>query len=229
MKSVFDIAIRTTIVTIVLTGLIYPFVMTGVAQVLFPWRANGSLVTDEEGQVVGSELIAQGFANPAYFQPRPSAAGEKGYDAASSSGSNLGPTSKKLQDRIKDDLKRLKEENPEATTPVPAELVTTSGSGLDPDLSQKAMLWQAARVAKARGISLERVKAVVDSNVQGRTFGILGEPRVNVLLVNLALDRQFGKATPLPPAPEKKETKEAAKDSGAPAQPTIPTAPPQAK
>jgi len=229
MKSVFDIAIRTTIVTIVLTGLIYPFVMTGVAQVLFPWRANGSLVTDEEGQVVGSELIAQGFANPAYFQPRPSAAGEKGYDAASSSGSNLGPTSKKLQDRIKDDLKRLKEENPEATTPVPAELVTTSGSGLDPDLSQKAMLWQAARVAKARGISLERVKAVVDSNVLGRTFGILGEPRVNVLLVNLALDRQFGKATPLPPAPEKKETKEAAKDSGAPAQPTIPTAPPQAK
>ncbi len=229
MKSVFDIAIRTTIVTIVLTGLIYPFVMTGVAQVLFPWRANGSLVTDEEGQVVGSELIAQGFANPAYFQPRPSAAGEKGYDAASSSGSNLGPTSKKLQDRIKDDLKRLKEENPEATTPVPAELVTTSGSGLDPDLSQKAILWQAARVAKARGISLERVKAVVDSNVQGRTFGILGEPRVNVLLVNLALDRQFGKATPLPPAPEKKETKEAAKDSGAPAQPTIPTAPPQAK
>ena len=198
MKSVTTVAVRTTIVTLVLTGLIYPFVMTGLAQVLFPWRANGSLVTDEKGQVVGSELIAQGFANPAYFQPRPSAAGEKGYDSANSSGSNLGPTSKKLQDRIKDDLKRLRHENPEATTPVPAELVTTSGSGLDPDLSPEAMLWQAARVAKARGISPERVKAVVDSNVQGRTFGILGQPRVNVLLVNLALDRQFGRPATMP-------------------------------
>ncbi|HEY2922257.1 MAG TPA: potassium-transporting ATPase subunit KdpC [Candidatus Binatia bacterium] len=198
MKSITAVAVRTTIVTLVLTGLIYPFVMTGLAQVLFPWRANGSLVADEKGQVVGSELIAQGFANPAYFQPRPSAAGEKGYDAASSSGSNLGPTSKKLQDRIKDDLKRLKEENSEATTPVPAELVTTSGSGLDPDLSPEAMRWQAARVAKARGISIERVKAVVDSNVQGRTFGILGEPRVNVLMVNLALDRQFGRPATMP-------------------------------
>jgi K+-transporting ATPase ATPase C chain len=198
MRSATVIAVRTTIVTFVLTGLVYPFVMTGLAQVLFPWRANGSLVTDERGQVVGSELIAQGFANPAYFQPRPSAAGEKGYDAASSSGSNLGPTSKKLQDRIKEDLKRLKQENSEATAPVPAELVTTSGSGLDPDLSLEAMLWQAARVAKARGISLERVNAVVDSNLEGRTFGILGEPRVNVLMVNLALDRQFGRPVTMP-------------------------------
>ena len=114
MKT-FSIALRATIVTLVVTGLIYPFVMTGLAQMLFPWRANGSLVTDEKGQVVGSELIAQGFANPAYFQPRPSAAGEKGYDATSSGGSNFGPTSKKLQDRINDDLKRLKAENPEAT------------------------------------------------------------------------------------------------------------------
>lgn len=196
MKTM-SIAIRTTIVTLVLTGLIYPFVMTGLVQVLFPWRANGSLVTDEKGQVVGSELIAQGFANPAYFQPRPSVAGEKGYDAASSSGSNLGPTSKKLQDRIKEDLKRLKEENVEATTPVPAELVTTSGSGLDPDLSPGAMLWQVPRVAKARSIAPDRVKAVVDANIEGRTFGILGEPRVNVLLVNLALDRQFGRPASL--------------------------------
>jgi potassium-transporting ATPase KdpC subunit len=218
MKSVFGIAIRTTIVTIVLTGLIYPFVMTGVAQVLFPWRANGSLVTDEEGQVVGSELIAQGFANPAYFQPRPSAAGEKGYDAASSSGSNLGPTSKKLQDRIKEDLKRLKEENPDASGPVPADLVTASGSGLDPHVSPQGALWQVPRVAKARGITAERVKAVVDSNVDGRTFGILGEPRVNVLLVNLALDRQFGRPAPLPPAAEKKDAKDASKDSAANAQ-----------
>src|SRR5258705_12882575 len=143
------IAIRTTIVTIVLTGLVYPYVMTGLAQVLFPWRANGSLVTDEKGQVVGSELIAQGFANPAYFQPRPSAAGEKGYDGTSSSGSNLGPTSKKLQDRINDDLKRLKAENPAATGSVPAELVAASASGLDPHLSPDAMLWQVPRVATA--------------------------------------------------------------------------------
>ena len=227
--KIMSIAIRTTIVTIVLTGLIYPYAMTGLAQVLFPWRANGSLVTDEKGQVVGSELIAQGFANPAYFQPRPSAAGEKGYDPTSSGGSNLGTTSKKLQDRAKQDLDRLKKENPEAAATVPVELVTASGSGLDPHLSPEGALWQVPRVAKARGIAVERVKAVVEANVEGRTFGILGEPRVNVLLVNLALDRQFGKATPLPPAPEKKEAKEAAKDSPAPAQPAIQTAPPQEK
>ncbi len=146
---------------------------------------------------MGSELIAQGFANPAYFQPRPSAAGEKGYDATASSGSNLGPTSKKLQDRINDDLKRLKEQNPDVAAPVPAELVTASASGLDPHLSPQAMLWQLPRVAKARGVAPERVKAVVESNVEGRTFGILGEPRVNVLRVNLALDRQFGRPAPL--------------------------------
>jgi K+-transporting ATPase ATPase C chain len=228
------IAIRTTIVTLVLTGLIYPFVMTGIAQVIFPWRANGSLVTDEKGQFVGSELIAQGFANPAYLQPRPSAAGEKGYDAASSSGSNLGSTSKKLQDRIKDDLKRLKEENPDALGPVPADLVTASGSGLDPHVSPQGALWQVPRVAKARGVTSDRVKAVVEANVEGRTFGLLGEPRVNVLLVNLALDRQFGKAPPLPAAPEKKEAKEESKkeetkETATPAQPAIQTAPPAAK
>jgi K+-transporting ATPase ATPase C chain len=192
MKT-FMIVLRATIVTLIVTGLLYPFVMTGLAQIIFPWRANGSLVTDEKGQVVGSELIAQGFVNPAYFQPRPSAAGEKGYDATSSSGSNLGPTSKKLQDRINDDLKRLQEENPEAMGSVPAELVTTSASGLDPHLSPEAMMWQAPRVAKARGVTLERVKGVVEANIEGRTFGILGEPRVNVLMVNLALDRQFGR------------------------------------
>ena len=192
MKTM-TIALRMTLVTLVLTGLFYPFVITGLAQVLFPWRANGSLITDEKGQVVGSELIAQGFSNSAYFQPRPSAAGEKGYDATASGGSNLGPTSKKLQDRINDDLKRLKAENPDADEPVPAELVTTSASGFDPHLSPEGMLWQVPRVAKARGVAPDRIKAVVDANVEGRTFGILGEPRVNVLLVNLALDRQFGK------------------------------------
>ena len=192
MKSTI-IAIRAAIVTIVLTGLIYPFVMTGLAQMIFPWRANGSLITDEKGQVVGSELIGQSFANPAYFQSRPSAAGKKGYDATSSSGSNLGPTSKKLQDRISEDLKRLKSDNPDANDPIPAELVTASASGLDPHLSPEAMLWQVPRVAKARGVTPDRVKAVVDTNIEGRTLGIFGEPRVNVLLVNLALDRQFGK------------------------------------
>src|SRR5262245_64572097 len=168
MKTM-TIAIRTTVVTLVLTGLIYPFVMTGLAQILFPWRANGSLVTDEKGEVVGSELIAQGFANPAYLQPRPSAAGEKGYDATSSGGSNLGPTSKKLQDRVTEDLKRLKEENPEASATVPAELVTTSASGLDPHLSPEAALWQVPRIAKAREISPERVKMVIDSRSEEHT------------------------------------------------------------
>jgi len=219
------IALRTTIVTLVLTGLLYPFAMTGLAQVLFPWRANGSLVTDEKGQVVGSELIAQGFANPAYFQPRPSAAGEKGYDATSSSGSNLGPTSKKLQDRIIGDIERLKGENPEASSPIPVELVTASASGLDPHLSPEAMRWQVPRVSKARGIAAERVKAVVDANVEGRTFGILGEPRVNVLLGNCALDRQFGRPAPLPV----QEQKEAPKDAAASTPSTATTSQPEGK
>ncbi len=200
------IALRTTIVTIVLTGLVYPYVMTGLAQVLFPWRANGSLVTDEKGQVVGSELIAQGFANPAYLQPRPSAAGDKGYDPTSSGGSNFGTTSKKLQDRVAGDLKQLKAENSDAAGAIPVELVTTSGSGLDPHLSPQGALWQAPRIAKAREISPERVSAVISENVEGRTFGILGEPRVNVLLVNLALDRQFGRPAVLQ-VQENKDTK----------------------
>ena len=187
------VALRTTIVTLVVTGLVYPISMTGLAQVLFPQQANGSLVTDEHGRAIGSALIAQGFTNPAYFQPRPSAAGEKGFDAAASSGSNLGPTSKKLRDRIVRDLKRLKEENPEASSEaVPEELVTASASGLDPHLSPKVALWQVPRIAKTRAISEERVKAVVDSAIERRTLGVLGEPRVNALLLNLALNRQFG-------------------------------------
>ena len=136
------VALRMTIATLVLTGVAYPLVMTGFAQVLFPWRANGSLV-EQEGKVVGSELIGQGFKNPAYFQPRPSAAGADGYDATSSSGSNLGPTSQKLKDRVVADVARLQSENPQATGPVPGELVTASGSGLDPHLSPEAVLWQA--------------------------------------------------------------------------------------
>jgi K+-transporting ATPase ATPase C chain len=196
MQKTLLIALRTTAVTLILTGIIYPYVITGLAQLLFPHQANGSLVTDERGQVVGSELIGQSFTHPAYFQPRPSAAGA-GYDATASSGSNLGPTSKKLQDRVVQDLERLKEEKPAAPGPVPVELVTTSGSGLDPHLSPQAVLWQIPRVANVRGITPERVKAAVEAAIEGRDLGLLGEPRVNVLLLNLALDRQFGRPAPV--------------------------------
>lgn len=199
MNNVLLIAVRTTVVSLILTGILYPFVITGLAQLLFPYRANGSLVTDGRGQVVGSELIAQGFTHPAYFQPRPSAAGEKGYDATASSGSNLGPTSRKLQERVQQDLARLREENPEASGPVPVELVTTSGSGLDPHVSPEAALWQVPRIARARGIAPERIRTVLESFLEARELGVLGEPRVNVLALNLALDRQFGRPTP-PPA-----------------------------
>jgi len=223
--KMMSVAIRTTIVTILLTGIVYPYAMTGLAQVLFPWRANGSMVTDEKGNVVGSELIAQGFANPAYLQPRLSAAGDKGYDPTSSGGSNLGTTSKKLQDRVAGDVKRLKAENPETSGPVPVELITTSGSGLDPHVSPAGALWQVPRVAKARGVSPERVRGVVESNVEGRTLGIFGEPRVNVLLVNLALDRQFGRPAPMPV----QEKKDAAKSDSSGGQPAAANGAPEAK
>ena len=212
MKT-FTIALRATIVTLVLTGLIYPFVMTGLAQVLFPWRANGSLVTDEKGQVVGSELIAQGFSNPAYFQPRPSAAGEKGYDATSSGGSNLGPTSKKLQDRINDDLKRLKSENPEATGPIPAELVTASASGLDPHLSPEGMLWQLPRVAKARGVAARAGEGCRRCECRRKNLRHLGRTASQRADGQSGARSPIWPATPLPPAPEKKEAKEASPDN----------------
>jgi len=187
------VAVRVTVVTLVLTGLAYPLVTTGVAQLLFPARANGSIVTDGKGVDVGSELLAQASTKPGYFQPRPSAAGDKGWDATASSGSNLGPTSKQLRDREQAERQRLEEENPDAPRPVPLELLTASASGLDPHVSPQAASWQAARVAKARGIAIDRVRQVVDGAVEGRTLGFLGEPRVNVLLLNLALDRQFGR------------------------------------
>ena len=192
MFDVFSIGLRTTLVTLVLTGLLYPMALTGIAQVFFPARANGSLVADEHGEIVGSELIAQGFTNAAYFQPRPSAAGAS-YDAASSSGSNLGTTSAKLEERVEADLAHLQSENPDAPGPVPVELVTTSASGLDPHLSPQAAYWQVPRVAKARQVSEMRVHDVVEALVESRDLWILGESRVNVLALNLALDRQFGR------------------------------------
>jgi K+-transporting ATPase ATPase C chain len=188
------ISLQATAVTLALTGVVYPLAMTVFAQVLFSKAADGSLVTDNSGKVRGSALIGQPFTNPAYFQGRPSAAGN-GYDATASGGSNLGPTSARLHDRAKSTVERLRKENPDAAGLIPVELVAASASGLDPHVSPAAARWQAPRVAKARSISVERVLALVEDISEGRQLGLLGEPRVNVLVLNLALDRQFGAPT----------------------------------
>jgi len=192
MKAI-AVAIRVALFTLVLTGIVYPLAMTGLAQGLFPGKANGSLITDEKGTVVGSELIGQKFTKPAYLQGRPSASGSDGYDGNASGGSNFGPTSQKLHDRVAADTDRLHKENPDASGPIPPELLAASASGLDPHVSPDAALWQAPRIARARKVSEVRIAEVIERYIEGRELGLLGEPRVNVLLVNLALDRQFGR------------------------------------
>ncbi len=184
MKKNLLIAVLMTIATTILLGLIYPLVVTGIAQVIFPDKANGQLI-HRNGQVVGSRLIGQPFGGPGYFHSRPSAAGN-GYDAANSGGSNLGPTNQKLVDRFKQDLPKLQAENP--GKPVPIDLLTTSASGLDPDISPAGAEFQVPRVARERGMSEDAVKELVARNTEGRQFGFLGEPRVNVLALNLQLD-----------------------------------------
>jgi potassium-transporting ATPase KdpC subunit len=184
MKENLRIAILITLVTTVLFGLIYPLAVTGLAQLLFPSQANGSLI-QKNGQIIGSQLLGQTFSSPGYFHSRPSAAGA-GYDASQSGGSNLGPTNHQLLDRVKSDVEKLRTENPGA--PIPIDLVTASGSGLDPEISPAAAEFQIPRVARERGISEAELRSLVSKHTLGRQFGFLGEPRVRVLELNLALD-----------------------------------------
>ncbi len=178
-----------TVVTVIVLGLVYPVVIWGIGTVLFHHQAEGSLVTNNGGTVIGSELVGQNFTKPKYFQGRPSAAG-KGYDPTSTGGTNYGPTSKKLIDGTKSAIEAFKKANPDATTPIPMDLVTSSASGIDPDISPEGAYYQTPRVAKARGLSAGAVRSLVAAHVVPRQFGLLGEPHVNVLQLNRALDAQ---------------------------------------
>ena len=188
MKNLIT-AVLMTIVTTILLGLIYPLVVTGLAQVIFPDQANGSLIRRVDGTLLGSRLIGQPFSSSGYFHSRPSVAGAVGYDAAGSSGSNLGPTSQKLVDRVKADIQKLQVENP--GKPIPIDLVTTSASGLDPHISPAAAEFQVPRVARERGINENELRGLVKTHTQGRQFGFLGEVTVNVLELNLDLDTRY--------------------------------------
>jgi K+-transporting ATPase ATPase C chain len=185
-------ALRINIFLTILLGVAYPLAVTGVSQIIFPHQANGSLITKGD-RVVGSELIGQNFTKPEYFQPRPSAAGNDGYDPTASGGFNYGPTNQKLIDRVKASVAKFHKDNPDYQGPIPADLLTGSGSGLDPDISPASAQAQEARVAKARGISQDQLNQLVAQNTKSPDLGLLGEPRVNVLQLNLALDQQYPK------------------------------------
>jgi len=187
MKKNLITSVLMTLATTILLGIIYPLTVTGIAQVLFPNKANGQLI-QKDGNVVGSRIIGQGFSGPGYFHSRPSAAGN-GYDAANSAGSNLGPTNQRLVERVHQDVTTLQAENP--NQPVPIDLVTTSASGFDPHITPAAAEFQALRIAKERGITVDQLRALVRKHTEGRQFGFLGEPRVNVLELNLDLDTRF--------------------------------------
>lgn len=185
MKNLIT-AILFTIVSTILLGLIYPLAVTGLAQVMFPDKANGQLIRRADGTIIGSRIIGQPFTGPGYFHSRPSAAGPTGYDAGASSGSNLGPTSQRLIERVQTQVQQIQKDNP--GKPIPVELVTTSASGLDPHISPAAAEFQVARVARERGVTETDLRQLVNQHIEGRTLGFLGEPRVNVLELNLDLD-----------------------------------------
>jgi K+-transporting ATPase ATPase C chain len=189
MKKNLITAVLMTIATTVLLGILYPLLVTGLAQLIFPKQANGQLIHGKDGVVVGSRLIGQPFSGPGYFHSRPSAAGAAGYDASASGGSNLGPTNAQLIARVNGDVAKLQTENP--GTPIPVDLVTTSASGLDPDISPAAAEFQIRRVASERKITEAEVAGLVRENSENRQWGFLGEPRVNVLELNIALDARY--------------------------------------
>jgi K+-transporting ATPase ATPase C chain len=191
MKKNLTTAVLMTIATTVLLGIVYPLLVTGLAQLIFPKQANGQLIQSNDGVVIGSRLIGQPFSGPGYFHSRPSAAGAAGYDAGASSGSNLGPTNAHLITRVSGDVAKLQAENPGVAIPV--DLVTTSGSGLDPDITPAAAQFQIRRVASERKTSEAEVERLVSEHSENRQWGFLGEPRVNVLQLNIALDARYGK------------------------------------